>query len=265
MMNEALSTSAATEGRLRTLVVSGGQPGVGSTSLAIHLALALASEALRVVLVETDSSHAEIATRCGVSAAIGIGDVLAGRKSIHEALALGPAGIHILPGTSSQSARTKIDERAIQRLLRQIQSLAPHVDWLVVDAGSQSDELAANLWRIAEIVLLVTTPHAAAVLDSYALIKTLLSRSYAAPPQLVVNQADDVQAADVHRRIDQSCRRFLEVSVELAAALPFDSAAEGLKLASSKQPPALLAAAADQLMRRLISLPAAVWPKGRAA
>jgi flagellar biosynthesis protein FlhG len=97
-----------------------------------------------------------------------------------------------------------------------------------VDAGSEPNDLAARLWLCAGQVLLVTSPEAAAVMDSYALVKTLLKRpslsgpgALCGPLALVVNRAaDEAQAADVCRRIDQSCRRFLGLPVPLAGWLP---------------------------------------------
>src|SRR5204863_164298 len=71
-----------------------------------------------------------------------------------------------------------------------------------------------------------------AVMDTYALIKTLISR-YAAHRQvsLVVNQSPDAAtSADVHRRIDQSCQRFLGLTVDFAGGVPphsFDGDAVG--------------------------------------
>ena len=133
---------------------------------------------------------ADLAACCGLTGIRGIGDVLAGRKSIHEVLQRGPAGMQILAGTASAETRNDLGERAIQRLLRQMQTLGPHADWLLVDAGNQPSEFAARLWAEADRLLLVTSPDAVAVMDTYALIKTLLSRSSLHQSGLVVNHAD---------------------------------------------------------------------------
>src|SRR2546430_2629733 len=83
------STSPAKPGP-RTIVVSGGRPGVGATTLTIQLAASLAGDAQRVVLIDADLYRADIAARCGLARGLDIGDVLSGRQSIHEALRLGP-------------------------------------------------------------------------------------------------------------------------------------------------------------------------------
>jgi flagellar biosynthesis protein FlhG len=219
--NRAAALRAARLGA-KLLVISGGRPGVGATTLAVKLAEVLASEALRVVLADADLYRADVASHCDIQGGPTIGDVLQGRKSIHEALQLGQAGLQILTGAASVELQASATERAIQRLIRQLPTLGRHVDWLIVDAGNQPTELAAQLWSVAEILLLVTSPEAVAVMDTYALIKTLLSR-YAARRQvsLVVNQSPDAAtSADVHRRIDQSCQRFLGLSIDFAGGLP---------------------------------------------
>jgi len=206
----------------RLLVISGGRPGVGATTLAVELAAALAAEALRVVLVDADLYRADVANHCNLTVTQGIGEVLQGRKSIHEALERGPAGIQVLAGAASADSRASATDRAIQRFLRQLPTLGPHADWLIVDAGNQPTELAAQLWSIAELLLLVTSPDAVAVMDTYALIKTLISQHAAQrSPLLVVNQTPDAAtSADVHRRVDQSCRRFLGLSIQFAGGIP---------------------------------------------
>lgn len=210
----------------RLLVVSGGRMGVGATTVAIEVARELAQDALRTVLIDADTARPTIATRCGLAAGMNIGDVLAGRKTIHEALQRGPAGMQVLAGDVTNQAKAPLDERSNGRLLKQLHSLAPHADWLVVDAGNQVSELMARLWSHADELFLVTAVDAVAVMDAYALLKTVHSRAaLRQAPALVVNQvADDGVAIDVHRRIDQSCRRFLGLSVTYAGVLRSDVA-----------------------------------------
>src|SRR3954468_18805816 len=80
----------------RLLVISGGRPGVGATLLAMKLAEVLASEALRVLLIDAHLYRADIANECQLTTGHGIHDVLRGQKSIHEVLQRGPAGIQVL-------------------------------------------------------------------------------------------------------------------------------------------------------------------------
>ena len=86
--------------------------------MAINLAAALATDALRVVLVDADMNRADVAVQCGLAKGLDFGDVLAGRKSLHEALQRGPAGMQVLAGSASAETLGSLSERSIQRILR---------------------------------------------------------------------------------------------------------------------------------------------------
>jgi flagellar biosynthesis protein FlhG len=263
--------SAAPDGGPITVVVSGGQPGAGATTLAVRLAAALANDALRVVLIDADLHQANVAARCGLAGSLGLGDVVAGKKSIHEALQRGPCGLQVLSGTATAETRAAVSERSIRRLTRQLRSLAKHTDWLIIDAGHEPSLLTARLWSLADRVLLVTSPDAAAVMDTYVLTKTLLAhQSLSRPIELVVNQtASAAQTADVFRRIDQSCRRFLGLGLELAGGVPHDPAlAAGIgeqRVPELADAAGTLADAVGRLARRLTAAPRAIASHKRKA
>jgi flagellar biosynthesis protein FlhG len=206
----------------RILVVSGGKEALGTTTVAVNLAVAMAAHGSRTVLIDADFYRADVASHCGLRDAPGIFEVLAGRKGIHEVLQRGPAGIQLVLGTHTAEARNACSERALERVLRQIEGLGRHADFVLIDAGNGPSEPTIRFWQAADEVLLVTTPDAVAVMDTYATVKTLLNRSACRNPlQLLVNQAaDDAEAADVHRRIEQSCLRFLGISLDQAGWLP---------------------------------------------
>jgi flagellar biosynthesis protein FlhG len=208
----------------RLVVVSAGKIGVGSTTLAVNLSMALAGHGLRTLLIDADLSRAEVAAQCGLSDQPGIGEVLVGRRSIHEILARGPGGLQVVVGSSTSEARNACTERSVRRVVRQVQSLGRHADLVLIDAGASTSPATLAFWQAAGEVILVATPDAVTVMDTYATVKTLLTRSPVRPPlRLVVNQAADRDMADdVHERIDRSCRRFLGLEIPLATWLPLD-------------------------------------------
>jgi len=218
------SAGAIDGSQSRMIVVAGGKPGLGVTTLSVNLAVALARHGLRTVLIDADMQHAEAADLCGAATSPNIGEVLASRRDIHEVLQRGPGGIQLVPGVPVDITGNPCSPKAQQRFLRQLNSLSKHVDIVVVDAGSSPTDLARQLWTASDEVLLVTSPDVVAVMDSYAAVKTMFTPGVAnARLRLVVNQAEGgEEAADVFRRIDQSCQRFLGVSLELASDLPGD-------------------------------------------
>src|SRR5687768_16840234 len=83
------------------IVVCGGKGGAGATTIAVNLSIALARLGARVVLVDADMDHADVATLCQLETRDTIADVLSARRTVHEVLIRGPAGIQILAGVWS--------------------------------------------------------------------------------------------------------------------------------------------------------------------
>jgi flagellar biosynthesis protein FlhG len=108
--------------------------------------------------------------------------------------------------------------------VRQIQSLGRHADVVLIDVGSASAEAVQRFWHSADEGVLVTTPDSVSVMDCYATLKAALAEG-AAPEtlRLIINKVQDpAQAADVHRRIDQSARRFLQREIGSLGSVTLD-------------------------------------------
>jgi flagellar biosynthesis protein FlhG len=206
----------------RLLVLSGAQGGVGVTTLAMNLAVALARRGQRVVLVDADLYRPDIATLCGLQERGNVADVLTGRREVRDVLQAGPGGIQVLPGAWAPASPADYSETGQRRLLRQLDSLLESADAIVLDAGSGASKVTQRFWQAAAEVVLVATPDAVSLMDAYATLKRVSDRRRARH-SLIVNQAADRAAAeDAYRRIECSCRRFLGLGVELLGYLPND-------------------------------------------
>jgi len=212
--------------RPRLVVFSGGKGGVGVTTLAVNLAICLVDQGLRVVLVDADLHRADVAALCRLPERGHVGDILSARRDIHEVLERGPGGILVVPGVWAPDHEIPFSHHAQHRLVRQIQSLGRHADIVLIDVGSVSADAVQRFWSGADDVVLVTSPDAVSVMDCYATLKSALAGG-AAPEclRLIVNKATDAaQAADVHRRVDHSARRFLQRQVSFLGSVVADEA-----------------------------------------
>jgi len=206
----------------RLLAVTGGSSGVGVTTIAVNLAVAFAEQGSRVVIVDADLHRADVAALCGLGGHPGLADVLVSRRDIHEVLQRGPAGIQVVPGSPGG---LKADDLARERLLRQLKALGRHADTVILDLGSGVHEQLVPLCAAADDILLVTTPQNSAVMEAYTRVKLAFHDLEPAALELVLNLVETAeQAEDVHRRINQSCHRFLNRSLQLMGFLPPDEA-----------------------------------------
>lgn len=242
------------------LVLCGGHSGVGVTTMAIQLSVALSSQGCRVVLVDADLHRPAVAAACGLSDDAGIADVLAARRDIHEVLQPGTSGVQVVAGGGTLGGAAPWGEVAQQRLFRQLQKLGRHADLITLDAGSGGHEVMRRFWQVADHVLLVTTPEPLAVMEAYATLKRLAGLHPLAMLRLLVNRTADLQAAeDVHRRVCEASERFLELSVGLLGAVPDVAelaagadATRGAALLDAEHPASVVL---DRIAARLVASP----------
>ncbi|WP_435008904.1 P-loop NTPase [Tundrisphaera lichenicola] len=199
----------------RSLVLTSGKGGVGTSNLALNLAIALGERGSRVLLVDADLGLANIDLLCGLSPVCDLGDVLMGGRPLADAIVDGPAGIRIIPG--AHASRTLIEALgdAPGRLIEELAGLEASSDFLVVDAGSGLGASIGTLASSADEVIVVTTPEPTSVADAHAAIHRF--RRLMSPPTIraVVNQAASVpEAVEVLDRLSASSRQFFGAVVD---------------------------------------------------
>lgn len=221
---EARGSRAPFDAAPRVVGVAGGKGGVGATTLAVNLAVALASEGQRVMVVDADLHRPDAALLCGWHEGPTVADVLEARRSLHEAIRPGPLGIQVLPGGWSAPGGS-IESSAPARFVRQLRGLGEHADTVLVDLGTGAGAPARRYWQAVDEVVLVTTSEAVSVMDAYAAVKMLVTASDAIRVRSLVNQARcELEAADVHSRLRQACRRFLGIEIDEAGTVRQDTA-----------------------------------------
>lgn len=203
------------------LTVASGKGGVGTTTIALNIAAAVAANGFRTVLVDADLQGGDVHQLCQIQSLYSVADVLAGRRSVHEVLATGPGGLQILPGIWALGEAADCSEAAQLRLLSELRGLGEHADFVVIDAGAGLTRSARLFWQAADHVLVVTTPDPVAVMDSYAAIKVLVGGNFHVKIDALVNKSPDREtAADVQHRLSQACRRFLARDLSSAGWIP---------------------------------------------
>jgi len=226
----------------RLLVASGGKGGVGTTTVAANLAVALARQGYRLALVDADPHSGDLALRCRLPERETLADVLSGQKALRQALQPGPAGVLVLPGAAGLGDLADCSSAVQERFVQELQGLGDRADCIVIDAGSGMSRLVRRFWQAADLVLAVTSPELDSVMAVYGSIKALAAGDDRIPIGTLVTMAAAAEAAGVHARLARACQRFLGLPLRSvghvlsdaqiardarAAALLVDTAANG--------------------------------------
>jgi flagellar biosynthesis protein FlhG len=202
---------APVKAKARSLLLTSGKGGVGTSNLALNLAVALGEIGQRVVLVDADLGLANIDLLCGITPRHDLGDVLGGDGPLSDAVIDGPNGVKILPGAHGMRTLPEVLGDGPARLATELAGLEAGADLLIVDAGSGLGPGIATLAAAADEVVVVTTPEPTSVADAHATIGRFrrLSLSGVRLRALVNQAASADEAADVLDRLGASSRQFL--------------------------------------------------------
>ncbi len=209
---------------VRTALVAGGKGGVGTTTVAVNLAVAAAQQGTATVLVDADPDGPDVQSLCRLRQRHTISDVLRGRRTLGEALQPGPGGVMILPGAWAAADLADAPVMSQQKLIDQFAGLATRADLVVLDGGNGLHPFTRRLWQTCSELVLVTSPDTNAVLDTYAALKVAMDPARRPRIHLLVNLcASQDEATQIHDRIRRSCQRFLGFDLPDCQWLPADA------------------------------------------
>ena len=205
----------ASRPKRRIVAVTSGKGGVGKTNIVTNLALALARQGVRVLIVDGDLGLANVDLLLGVAPQYDLQDVILGQRSVRDVVFEGPDGIHVLPASSGVEELANLDEFRTECLIRSLGELEDEIDIILIDSPSGIGKNAISMVQVADQILVVTTPEPTSFSDAYAMIKVLSRRPLRCVPSLLVNQADsEDEALGVARRVRTVAKRFLNLDIE---------------------------------------------------
>jgi chromosome partitioning protein len=152
--------------------------GCGKTTVAVHLAGALAARGERVLLVDLDpQAHATLALGCAPAEELALDAVLLGDTPVESAIHVAPGGIHLLPATARLTHFEERAERAIRperRLSDVLERVSDRYDWVLLDCPPRMDGLlCANALRASTTTVLVVETGAFALQGALAAMRML--------------------------------------------------------------------------------------------
>lgn len=220
------------------IAITGGKGGVGKTSIAINLAIALSRSGSKVCLFDGDISLANTNVMLGLYPAFTLEHLFSGERSIQEIVINGPEGIQIVPGASGVAQCVELDVGQQQRLVTSIRSIEKHYDYLLVDTAAGIGPTVLHFIAASQVAIVVITPEPTSLTDAFSLLKVLKRRGYRRKVQIVVNMAaNPAQAKKAYSRFSQAVDKYLGLKTEYSGSVWMD---ESMRTAVSTQRPVAL-------------------------
>ncbi|SHK75752.1 MinD-like ATPase involved in chromosome partitioning or flagellar assembly [Marinobacter antarcticus] len=236
----------------RTIAVTGGKGGVGKTSVALNLALTLARQEKRVLLLDGDTDLANVSIMLGLYPERTLANVVAGECRLEDILLEADFGLHIVPGASGVQECMDMEPEDSFRILRALSKLESRYDYVITDTAAGLQPAALHMIAAAELACVVVTPDPASITDAFSLIKVLKRRGYRRTPSVLINMAQGAsQARSVFQRLDSAARRHLQCSLHYMGGIWRD---ETLRQSVLNQRPVALLPVSDPSCRQFSTL-----------
>ncbi len=192
------------------ITVFGAKGGIGKTTIASNLAVALATEAHQtVVLVDMDTRFGDVAITMDIPVERSIADLARNldnvdRNSLREYLVQHDSGVRILPAPTRPSDWRNLTAAHIRDV---VDVLAQTHDFVILDTPGTFNEIVAAAIEVGTMILLITTLDMASIKDTVLALEMLHERFGNDDERIkvVLNRAGmdtGVREKDVERTLD---------------------------------------------------------------
>ncbi|MDP6688202.1 MAG: AAA family ATPase [Alphaproteobacteria bacterium] len=212
----AMHPASATAGR-NVINIASGKGGVGKTWMAISVAHALARKGDKTLLFDADFGLANVDVQLGLNPKRDLGDVVAGRLSMNQAITPFPdGGFDIIVGKSGSGQLADMGRARLNELKSELWQLAQRYDRVVIDLGAGLETAVRSLTPKGGMTLVVATDEPTSLTDAYAYIKVSKQDNPRADMRLAINMAaDQRQGERTYGALAKACRTFLNYTPPL--------------------------------------------------
>ncbi len=207
----------------RVIAVAGGKGGVGKSTVAVNLAMALSIAGHEVMLLDADMGLANVDVMLGLTPSRHIGHLLDGECTLEELLLPAARGLQVVPAGSGTRRLAQLDNGEHAAIIRAFDELARPPEYLLVDTAAGLADNVTMFAAAAAEVILVVCDEPASLTDAYGLTKVLNRDFGVRRVRMVANMVrNEGEARALHHKLARVSDRFLDVVIDFSGWVPHD-------------------------------------------
>ena len=205
----------------KVIAVTSGKGGVGKSTVAINLSLALADAGKKVILFDANLNLAGIDTALGIKPTKTILDLIEGRCLISEVLTPGPKGIKVACASSGVEELMTITATQYYNIIKSFSDISNEIDYLIMDTGPGIDKSVTTFLSAAHEILVVVSDDKSSISQAYSLIKVLNRNHGKYRFKLLSNMVSPAIGYKTYQTLNKLADEFLDVSIEYIGSISY--------------------------------------------
>ena len=202
----------------RKISITGGTGSVGKTSIALKMAMELASMGHKTLLIDCNLNSNHICKKLGAEFNFEFHKLLTGEISFHDFI-FKKGNLHLL-GTETNfldEQKNKFE----QIIIDIINSHEKEYDYILVDCPSYEKDYFLDLNGVCDHRLIVITPDRKSITDSYSFVKALFHKLGIKENHLFVNKYQtEKQFLKVATSLTETIENFIGANIHLLGGMP---------------------------------------------
>ncbi len=197
--------------------IASGKGGVGKSFTALNLAVEMAVQQKKILLIDADVGLGNLHIMIGKKPEYTIVDLMDGKVTLEESLIdMVRGNLKVLAGGSGLEKIFHISTEKKKKFFNEMKKAQRNFDLIIVDIGAGINKEVISFLELADEAIIVTNPDITALADAYALLKTIVgTETITKNIGVIINKADEDLADEVFKKIQSASEKFLKTEIKL--------------------------------------------------
>lgn len=204
------------------IAMTSGKGGIGKSTVAINLAIALANTEKKVILFDTNLNTSCIDSMLGVNPEKSILDVVDGNCFISQILTQSANGIKVICSYFESEEPRLLTSTQYYNIIKSFSDISDDVDYLIIDTAPGLDGSAINFLAAAHEIVIVINDEKSSISGAYTLMK-FLNKNYGKYRfKIIANGLSKAVGKEIYLRLNKIADDYLDVAIEYIGSISFD-------------------------------------------